>query len=399
MGDILLRTDQIDEARDCLIRAENGFRELQLQPTERLAALNGLVETYWSRHDLEVDAEIEDSTLTWLQLATAAARTLFELVPSNENRLILSQALFNEAQTEYDEAEWGESLLSLEMGLAEVQKLAEPQNINAVESPLRQDLTTFWLKAAALQAQYHLSLGDDVKANVTLSDALKQLNEHRTGNDLLDSVSSQELVLQFQLYNRLLEKGKDEQAKARLQQMERQLEQLANLATDGAVAFKDGLIFLQELSDQFEEEVDLDGLGYFLEKELKFIDSHLSRVPGDEFALLERAWCRSRIAGTLEDQEISATKVRQAYQSVIEEYRELSSRVSFEEEHWHCFCMTVLSAAEFEQSIEGNKLESLIGEAKSVRKKLDDGSHFLPAQLLRSIDERILELAKEFEEK
>ena len=393
MGDVLMRVEQIEQSRECLIRAEDSFRMLQDQSGERAAALSGLIETLWSRHDLELDAEESSSLLKWLESATAAARALFAEFPSDNSRLLLGKALFHEAPSHFDENAVEQPNGAFVSKLNEVQELLEPKLDG--DSPLQFDCCSLWLETNGLLAQYHADLGEIRQAKEQLAQALNRLENWNFEFSFSNPISKLELILRFRL--RELQLAQDDQAGAEVQLriVKQRLDRLETTVTANSSEFLNILEGLQELTAYLDEENDYEGVLFFVTKRLDFIEARLIKIPADEVALLARAYGWKELADASSWLDAPVTKVRQAFGKSIEQYRELSLRASFDEEHWFDYCNVLLSAAEYEQEIEANGLDDLLAELKSVRKELLNRFPTFSPQWLAQIDSRLADLTTE----
>ncbi len=393
MGDVLMRVEQIEQSRECLIRAEGSFRMLQNQPGERAAALSGLIETLWSRHDLELDAEEAGSLLKWLESATAAARSLFAEFPSDNSRLLLGKALFHEAKSHFDETEGGQPMRAFLSELVEVQGLLQPQLES--DSPLQLEFCSLWLETKGLLAQYHADVGEIRQAIEQLTQALNRFENWNFEFSFSNPIWKLELILRFRV--RELQLAQDDQAGAenQLRIVKQRLDRLETTVTSNSSDFLTVLEGLQELTAYLDEENDFEGVLFFVNKRLDFIEARLIEIPADEVALLARAYSWKELADASSWLDAPVTKVRQAFGKSIEQYRELSLRASFDEEHWFDYCNVLLSAAEYEHEIEANGLDDLLAELKSVRKELLNRFPTFSPQWLAQIESRLADLTTE----
>jgi serine/threonine protein kinase len=394
MGDTLSRLDRNEEARDCFVRAEFGFRELLSRPDQREQALKGIVETLWSRHDVEVDDGPPEAGTNWLQRATAAARELFESYPSDETKLIFAKALLHEAQSHFDNAESEQILPEMQAKLNEIQVLLESSLDSTAWSPIEIESELVWLKSVALSARYLSDLGDHTQARKQLTDALDRAKENRRDEETLDSLTGLELSLEHQRYTLLKEERLHEQAQVQRQSLDQRIDQLSQKFASDALQVKEFLKFLQTISDQLEEDEDVEGQLYFLNHQLQLLERRLKLVPGDELASLERAYCQFEIAEAKSLSDYSRSQIRRAYREAIASYADLSTRSSFDDQQWYYYCNLLLSAAEYEQSVRGN-FKLLLEDAQRIHENLTkDYPRFSPS-LLEQIKKRITELGGE----
>jgi serine/threonine protein kinase len=393
MGDILARLERIEEARDCLVRAERGFHALQLRPENRREALKGMVETLWSRHDLERDADDTETFSYWLQRATDSARNLFAFAPSEETRLILAQALYHQAQSQFDRFDGQKANQELDKVLDEIQALIAPRDIATDATPVETETFCLWLEATKLESQYYKQIAESARACEILAQALLRLEKNRISSGSWSRVLSLELTLEYLLDTLQMNDQSEDLAPIRGDALERKLMRLKEQAVGDSQRLKAGLQFLEELADRFAEDGDDEGSLYFLNHKLNLLETQLGQVPGDEFACLERAYCRFKIAEAKWMLNQPKKSVRQAFRQAIDDYRELSTRASFDEDHWYHYCDALVSAAEFEDSQGASDLHALLTEARRIRDKLATDFPGFSIALLELIDERLRELA------
>jgi serine/threonine protein kinase len=393
MGDTLRRLEQYDEARNCLVRAERGFRQLQLRPENRQQALEGIVETLWSRHDLELDAGLEgEALIDWLRTATEAARKLHELAPCETTQLRLAQALVHEVQADFDHAEVGQVVPGLEGKLTEAQRLLE-NNGAALSFEKNPERDRLWTQSVVLGARYQIELAEYELARQQLTQALSRLRPYNRSADMLSPIRSHVLTLEYLLHAVLMDSDLNEQAEELLKHIEQELGQLKAQVANDSDQLKAGLEFLQELADRFEEDQDESGRLFFLNQVQGLLEVWLARVPGDEFASLKRACCKCEVAETKLLLDYPKQQVREAFREAIADYRKLSARAFFDEEQWYDYCDLLLTAAEYEQLTGGKELAAFANEARRVRAKLSE--FFFPGGFAESIDERLKDLGTE----
>jgi hypothetical protein len=91
------------------------------------------------------------------------------------------------------------------------------------------------------------------------------------------------------------------------------------------------------------------------------------------------------------------SRVRKAYAEALAQYRELSRRSSFGESEWAGFLTALVSAAEFEFDVDGNGLETLLGEAAKVRERIGQMFPHAADDWLAELEGRISELESDRE--
>jgi serine/threonine protein kinase len=394
MADILVRLNRLDEARDCLIRAEIGFRELQHQPETRVDALQGLVQTFWARHDLELDAETDGTLRKWIEEATRAARMLLEAQPSDANRLLLAESTILEAQSIFDEHESEKPNQLLLDKISESQKLIQPQLENegtAKNEPLR-----LWLQAAALLAEYQTQIGEPRQAITALEKALLLLpRDHSAGAHILGPMARLELAYRFRLRSLLLANEDVDAAEAQLKLITEQLETLQEAAVTDSQDLLRTLDLFHDIADDLKAELDLEGVLFFLKQELKLIAARLIRVPGDELTQLRDAESLSELAEVSWELDEPPETVRDAFRRSLERFRQLAGRASFDEPNYFDYCTTLLAWAEFEKSMGMPEWKTLANDAKTIRDQI--AREFSPwsAEDIAQIDAQLKELFDE----
>lgn len=392
MGEILDRLDQLDDARECLARAETGFRQSAQSPGDQRRALSGLIETLWARHDLEVDLDRDGKAHAALVTATRAARELVQTQDGASSRLLLGQALMYEARGLVDrladahadglnDNPAGNRLeehldrplagpLASQAGklLSEARELLDP--LAREMGPEAEPAWEAWLEATGLLATLAGFRDQPEKERELLGEAAaaaKTIAPEVLGNPAARQIA---LALELRLLEAIRRDGNEEGAAVVRDRISAALAAVRKSATDDQAGFLAALEFHDGLRDQLIADADWQGLDFFERARLELVDARLARVAGDEQALLARAACCLELADAASLLDQPPSRVRRAYRDSLDQYRELSGRSGFGEDHWAGYLNAVLSAAEFEQDIDGNGLEQLLREAQSVRERI-----------------------------
>lgn len=391
MAGIHARLEQPRDARECLIRAEREFRRLLNSAADRPAALEGLVETLWARHDVELDLAPDSESLEWVHAASQCARELAGEAPDRANRVRLGKALLNEARVTLavgrdDAAEVAGPLLDEASGL-----LLEPVS----EEPPDRAGWPAWLETVRLQADCREQQDDPAGAARTLETALARLDQDAsgpTGPDLPDDAVVMEVALRRQLARLLRESGRTADARAARDRLKRRMETVFSGADRDRTRFESAMAVLRDLAAELDDSEDEDGMLLCAGKRLELARARLQVVPGDEQARLHEAAALVDQANARYLTGAPIREVRKAFDEALALYRELSPRSSFGELDWHDWLEAALSAAECESDSRRGNPAPYVDEARHVRAELASRFPDTLPETLAEADERIAEL-------